>query len=180
MKCVLCIWPIQAHTLGAVNTHTHTLGAVNTHTHTWSSEHTHTHTPGAVDTHTPGAVDTHTPGAVDTHTHTWSSGHTHTPGAVDTHTHTHTHTPGAVDTHTHLEQWTHTHTHTHTHTPGAVDTVHSGEAPARPPHRNFIQDSLVWNTLNYINIYYRTIISPINISIKINDLLSPQAIAVWV
>ncbi len=28
---------------------------------------------------------------------------------------------------------------------------------------NFIQDSLVWNTLNYINIYYRTIISPINI-----------------
>ncbi len=31
---------------------------------------------------------------------------------------------------------------------------------------NFIQDSLVWNTLNYINIYYRTIISPINISIN--------------
>ncbi len=28
---------------------------------------------------------------------------------------------------------------------------------------NFIQDSLVWNTLYYINIYYRTIISPINI-----------------
>ncbi len=28
---------------------------------------------------------------------------------------------------------------------------------------NFIQDSLVWHTLNYINIYYRTIISPINI-----------------
>ncbi len=28
---------------------------------------------------------------------------------------------------------------------------------------NFIQDSLVWNTLNYINIYYRIIISPINI-----------------
>ncbi len=48
----------------------------------------------------------------------------HTPGAVDTHTHTHTHTPGAVDTHT----------HTHTHTPGAVGTVHSGNAPAQPPH----------------------------------------------
>ncbi len=30
--------------------------------------------------------------------------------------------------HTHLEQWT------HTHTLGAVDTVHSGNAPARPPH----------------------------------------------
>ncbi len=42
-------------------------------------------------------------------THTWSSGHTHTPGAVDT----------------------------HTHTPGAVDTVHSGNAPARPPHVTF-------------------------------------------
>ncbi len=39
---------------------------------------------------------------------------------------THTHTLGAVETHTH--------THTHTHTPGAVDTVHSGEAPVRPPH----------------------------------------------
>ncbi len=38
----------------------------------------------------------------------------------------------------------------------------------------------VWNMLNYINIYYRTIISPINISIEINDLLSPQAITVWV
>ncbi len=42
----------------------------------------------------------------------------HTPGAVGTHTHTHTH----------LEQWA------HTHTLGAVDTVHSGEAPAQPPH----------------------------------------------
>ncbi len=30
--------------------------------------------------------------------------------------------------------WSSGHTHTHTHTPGAVDTVHSGEAPARPPH----------------------------------------------
>ncbi len=39
-------------------------------------------------------------------------------------THPSAHTLGAVDTHT----------HTHTHTPGAVDTVHSGEAPARPPH----------------------------------------------
>ncbi len=45
---------------------------------------------------------------------------------------------------------------------------------------NFIQDSLVWNTLNYINIYYRTIISPINISIEINYLFYPQAITVWV
>ncbi len=27
--------------------------------------------------------------------------------------------------------------HTHTHTLGAVDTVHSGEAPARPPHVTF-------------------------------------------
>ncbi len=114
--------------------------------------HPSTHTPGAVDTHT--HTHTHTPGAVDTHTHThththleqWTHTHTHTPGAVDTLTHTHTHTPGAVDTHTHththLEQWTHTHTHleqwththTHTHTPGAVDTVHSGNAPAQPPH----------------------------------------------
>ncbi len=25
-------------------------------------------------------------------------------------------------------------THPSAHTPGAVDTVHSGEAPARPPH----------------------------------------------
>ncbi len=41
------------------------------------------------------------------YTHTWSSGHTHT----------------------HLEQWTHTHTHTHT-----WSSVHSGNAPARPPH----------------------------------------------
>ncbi len=138
----------HTHTPGAVDTHTHT------HTHTWSSGHTQTHTPGAVDTHThthtwsSGHTQTHTPGAVDTHTHThthtWSSGHTHT----------HTHTPGAVDTHrhTHLEQWTHTDTHTwssgHTHTHTAC---------------NFIQDSLVWNTLNYINIYYRTIISPIHI-----------------
>ncbi len=31
---------------------------------------------------------------------------------------------------------------------------------------NFIQDLLVWNTLNYINIYYRTIISPINTSLS--------------
>ncbi len=28
----------------------------------------------------------------------------------------------------------HTHSSEHTHTLGAVDTVHSGEAPARPPH----------------------------------------------
>ncbi len=34
--------------------------------------------------------------------------------------------------------------------------------------------------LNYINIYYRTIISPVNISIEINYLFSQQAIAVWV
>ncbi len=32
----------------------------------------------------------------------------------------------------------------------------------------------------YINIYYRTIISPINISIEINYLFYPQAITVWV
>ncbi len=137
------------------------------HTHTCSSGHTDTHT------HTPVAVDTHTHTWSSGHTHTWSSGHTHTPVAVDTHT------PGAVDTHTHLEQWTHTHTHTHTH------TWSSGHCSLRRSSStttacNFIQDELVWNTLNYINIYYRTIISPINISIKINDLLSPQAIAVWV
>ncbi len=71
--------------------------------------------------------------------------------------------------------WSSGHTHTHT-----WSSVHSGEAPARPPHVTFIQDSLVWNTLNYINIYYRTIISPINISFEIHYLLSLQAIAVWV
>ncbi len=57
------------------------------------------------------------------------------------------------------------------HTPGAVGTVHSAvDAQEVLQHGhacNFIQDSLVWNTLNYINIYYRTIISPINISIEI-------------
>ncbi len=73
----------------------------------------HTHLEQWAHTHTPGAVGTHTltPGAVDTHTHThleqWA--HTHTPGAVGTHTRTH------------LEQWT-------------LYNVHSGEAPARPPH----------------------------------------------
>ncbi len=97
-----------------------------THLEQWTHTHTHTHLEQWTHTHT--------------HTHTWSSGHTHTHTHLEqwTHTHleqwthTHTHTPGAVDTHTHthLEQWT----HTHTHTPGAVDTVHSGEAPARPPH----------------------------------------------
>ncbi len=54
--------------------------------------------------------------------------------STHTHTHTHTHLEQWTHTHTHLEQWTHTHleqwTHTHTHT----HTVHSGEAPARPPH----------------------------------------------
>ncbi len=67
-------------------------------------------------------------------------------------------------------------THPSAHTPGAVDTVHS-EAPARPPHVTLYKIHL-FETLNYINIYYRTIISPINISIEINYLLSPQAIAV--
>ncbi len=51
-------------------------------------------------------------------------------------------------------------THPSTHTPGAVFT----QEKLQHDHTcNFIQDSLVWNTLNYINIYYRTIISPINI-----------------
>jgi len=38
-------------------------------------------------------------------------------------THPSAHTPRAVGT--------------HTHTPGAVGTVHSGNAPARPPHATF-------------------------------------------
>ncbi len=74
-------------------------------------------------------------------------------------------------------------THPSAHTPGAVDkhthTWSSGHSE-KLQHGHRIQDSLVWNTLNYINIYYRTIISPINISIKINYLFSPQAITVWV
>ncbi len=171
--CSLHLTHSSAHTPGAVDTHTHTPGAVDTHTHTHTHTHleqwTHTHTPGAVDTHThtwssghthththtPGAVDTHTPGAVDTHTHTWSSGHTHT------------------HTHTHLEQWTHTHIWSSGH-------CSLRRSSSTTTACNFIQDSLVWNTLNYINIYYRTIILPINISIEINYLLSPQAMAVWV
>ncbi len=80
--------------------------------------------------------------------HTWSSGHTHTHGAVDTHTHTHTWSSG------------HTHTHTHTWNSGHCSLRRSSSTATAC---NFIQDSLVWNTLNYINIYYRTIISPINI-----------------
>ncbi len=93
---------------------THTPGAVDTHTRTHTHTHTHTHLEQWTHTHTHLEQWTHT----HTHTHTWSSGHTHT----HTHTYTHTHTPGAVGT------------HAHTHTLGAVDTVHSGEAPARPPH----------------------------------------------
>ncbi len=88
-----------------------------------------------------------------------------------THTHTHTHTHKHIDTHTH----THTHTHTWSSEHCSLRKSSSMTTPC-----NFIQDSLVWNTLNYINIYYRTIISPINISIEINYLLSLQAIAVWV
>ncbi len=34
-------------------------------------------------------------------------------------------------------KYTHTWSSGHTHTPGAVDTVHSGNAPARPPHVTF-------------------------------------------
>ncbi len=193
------------HTLGAVDTHTQWTLFTHTHqeqwtlfTHTqthleqWRHTHTHTHThtwsSGDRDTHT------HTPGAVETHTHT------HTKWTLFTHTHLeqwrHTHT------HTHLEQWRHTHihtqsghcslthtrssghcslTHTHKHTWSSGDThTHTWSSGHCSPHVTFIQDSLVWNTLNYINIYYRTIISPINISIEINYLLSPQAIAVWV
>ncbi len=82
----------------------------------------------------------------------------YTLGAVDTHTHTHTHTLGAVDTHT----WS------------------SGHCSLRRSSStttacNFFQDSLVWNTLNYIKIYYRTIISPINFSIKINYYLRKRS-----
>ncbi len=68
----------------------------------------------------------------------------HTPGAVGTHT------PGAVGTH--LEQWTHTHTHTHTHTRsrGHCSLRRSSSTTTAC---NFIQDSIVWNTLNYINIF---------------------------
>ncbi len=102
------------------------------------------------------------------HTHTWSSGHTHTHTHLEQWTHTHTHT------HTHLEQWTHTHTHTlgavgtHTHT-HTWSSEHSSlrRSSSTATACNFIQDSLVCNTLNDINIYYRTIISPINISIEI-------------
>ncbi len=42
-------------------------------------------------------------------------------------------------------------------------SVQSGEAPAQPPHVTLYKINLFDNTLNYINIYYRTIISPINI-----------------
>ncbi len=146
-------------------THTWSSGHTHTHTHLEQWTHTHTHTPGAVDTHTHTHLEqwththTHTPGAVDTHT--WSSGHTHTHTWSSGHTHTHTHTHLEQWTHTHLEQWTHTHTHTHleqwTHTHLEQWTLFTTTAC------NFIQDSLVWNTLNYINSYYRTIISPINI-----------------
>ncbi len=76
-------------------------------------------------------------------------------------------------------RYTHTWSSPHTH------TWSSGHCSLRRSSStttacNFIQDSLVWNMLNYINIYYRTIISPINISIEVNYLLSQQAIAVWV
>ncbi len=37
-------------------------------------------------------------------------------------------------THPSAHTWSSGNTHTHTHTLGAVGTVHSGEAPARPPH----------------------------------------------
>ncbi len=90
------------------------------------------------------------------YTHTWSSGHTHT------HTHTHLEQWTHTHTHTHTHTWSsghrHTHTHTHTHTHCSLRRSSSTATAC-----NFIQDSLVWNTLNYINIYYRTIISPINI-----------------
>ncbi len=68
----------------------------------------------------------------------------------------------------------------YTHTPGAVDTFHSGEAPARPTHVTFNKIHLFETILFFINLYYRTIISPINISIEMNYLFSPQAITVWV
>ncbi len=62
-------------------------------------------------------------------------------------------------------------THPSAHTLGAVGTVHSSMTTAC----NYIQDSLVWNTLNYIYIYYITIISPINISIEINYFLHKRS-----
>ncbi len=66
-----------------------------------------------------------------------------------------------IQVHTHLEQWTHTHTHTHTWSSGQCSLRRSSSTNTAC---NFIQDSLsLWNTLHYINIYYRTIISPINI-----------------
>ncbi len=58
------------------------------------------------------------------------------------------------------------------HTPGAVDTVHSAVDAQEVLQHGHGQDSLVWNTLNYINIYYRTIISPINLSIEMYYLFS--------
>ncbi len=111
-------------------------------------------------THTWSSGRTHTLGAVGTDTHTWSSGHTHTytPGAVGTHTDTHTWSSGHTHRHTHVEQWAHT--HTHTWSSGHCSLRRSSSTTTAC---NFIQDSLVLNTLNYINIYYRTIISPINI-----------------
>ncbi len=70
-------------------------------------------------------------------------------------THPSTHTLGSVDTHTH------THTpYTHTWSSGHCSLRRSSSTTTAC---NFIQDSLVWNTIHYINIYYRTIISPINI-----------------
>ncbi len=130
--CSLYLTHPSTHTPGAVERHTHT------HTHTWSSGHTHTHMEQRTHTHLEQWTHTHTHGAKDTHTHT----HTHTRSSGDTHTHTHTHmeqrththTWSSGHTHTHGAKDTHKHTHTHTHTLGAVGTVHSGEAPARPPH----------------------------------------------
>ncbi len=61
------------------------------------------------------------------------------------------------------------HTHTHTWSSGHCSLRRSSSTTTAC---NFIQDSLVWNTLNYINIYYITVILPINISIEIKLFIS--------
>ncbi len=81
--------------------------------------------------------------------------------------------------HTHLEQWTHA--QTHTHTPGAVDTVHSAVDAQHDHHVTFNKIHLFETReiiLTFTNHYFANKHLNKYISIEINDLLSPQAIAV--
>ncbi len=80
-----------------------------------------------------------------------------------------THTPGAVDA------------RTNTHTPGAVDTVHSAVDAQHDHHVTFNKIHLFETReiiLTFTNHYFANKHLNKYISIEINDLLSPQAIAV--